>query len=56
MVKILPADAGDQGSVPRLGRSHEEGNGNPVLYFCLENSMGIGAWWATVHGVTKRHD
>ena len=29
------------------------GNGNPLQYACLENSMGRGAWWATVHGVTK---
>ena len=33
-----------------------EGNGNPLQYSCLENSMGGGAWWATVHGVTKELD
>ena len=38
---------------PRLGRSPEEGNGNPLQYSCLENSMDRGAWWATVHGVAK---
>ena len=35
------------------GRSPGEGNGNPLQYSCLENSMDGGAWWATVHGVTK---
>jgi len=35
------------------GRSPGEGNGNPVQYSCLENSMDRGAWWATVHGVAK---
>ena len=34
-------------------RSHGEGNGNPLQYSCLENSMDRGTWWATVHGVTK---
>ena len=43
----------DPGSIPRLGRSPREGNGNPLQYSCLENSMDGGAWWATVHGVTK---
>ena len=45
--------AGDPGSVPGLGRSPEEGNGYPLQYFYLENSMDRGAWWATVHGVIK---
>ena len=56
MVKNLHAnsgDTGDIGSVPGLGRFFGEGNGNPVQYSCLENSMDRGAWWATVHGVTK---
>ena len=44
-------NAGDLGLIPGLGRSFGEGNGNPLQYFCLENSMGRGAWWATVHGV-----
>jgi len=39
--------------IPGLGRSPGEGNGNPFLYSCLENSMDKGAWWATVHGVAK---
>ena len=41
------------GSVPGWGRSPRGGNGNPVHYFCLENSMDRGAWRAIVHGVTK---
>ena len=56
MVKNLSADAGntrDVGSIPGLGRSPGEGNGNPLQYSCLENHMDRGAWWATVHGVTK---
>ena len=46
-------DVGDVGSIPRLGRSPGEGNGNPLRYSCLENPTDRGAWWATVHGVTK---
>ena len=41
------------GSILGLGRSPGVGHGNPLQYSCLENSMDIGAWWATVHGVTK---
>ena len=44
---------GDGGSIPRSGRSPGEGNSNSLQYSCLENSMDRGAWWATVHGVTK---
>ena len=43
----------DPGSIPGLGRSPGEGNGNPLQCSCLKNSMDRGAWWATVHGVTK---
>ena len=43
----------DQGSIPGSGRSPGEGNGNPLQYSCLKNSIDGGAWWATVHGVTK---
>ena len=53
MVKNLPSMQGDLGSIPGLGRSPKEGNGYPLQYSCLENSMDRGAWWATVHGVTK---
>ena len=44
-------NAGDRGSIPESGRSPGEGNGYPLQYSCLENSMDIGAWLATVHGV-----
>ena len=44
---------GDLGLIPGSGRSPGEGNGNPLQYSCLENSMDRGAWWATVHEVTK---
>ena len=42
--------------IPGLGRSPGIGNGNPLQYSCLENSMDRGAWWATVHEVTKESD
>ena len=54
--KEFACDAGDTGSVPGLGRSPGEGNGNTLQYSCLENSMDRGAWKATVHGVTKQSD
>ena len=48
---------GDLGLIPGSGRSPGEGNGNPLQYSCLENSMDRGAWWATVHGSQRlRHD
>ena len=54
MVKNLPAGSGDDaGSVPESGRSPGEGNGNPLQYSCLENSMDRGAWQCTGHGVSK---
>ena len=56
MVKNLPAnaeDARDAGLIPGLGRSPGAGNGSPLQYSCLENSMGRGALWATVHGAAK---
>ena len=46
-------NGGDQGSVPVLGRSPGEGNSYPLQYSCLENFKDRGAWWATVHRVTK---
>ena len=49
VVKNPPANAGDVGSIPGLGRSPGEGNGNPVQYACLGNPMDRGAWQATVH-------
>jgi len=54
--KESACNAGDPGSIPGLGRSPEEGNGNPLQYCCLENAMDKGAWWAIVHGIAKRHD
>ena len=53
MVKNLPANAGDAGSIPGSGRSPRGGNGNALRYSCLETPMNRGVWWATVHGVTK---
>ena len=49
MIKNLPANAGDTGLITGLGRSPGGGNGNPLQYTGLENSMDRGAWWATVH-------
>ena len=46
-------NAGDLCLIPGLGRSPGEGNGSPLKYSCLENSMDRGAWWAPVHGVAK---
>ena len=44
----------DTGSIPGSERSPGGGHGNPLQYSCLENLMDRGAWWATVHGVSKR--
>ena len=52
-VKASACNVGDLGSIPGLGRSPGEGQGNPLQYACLENPMDGGAWWATVHGVAK---
>ena len=52
MVKNPPANAVDTGSIPGLGRSPGEGNGNPFPYF-VRNPMDRGAWQATVHGVAE---
>ena len=51
--KASVCNAGDPGLIPGLGRSSGEGNGNPLQYACLENSMYRRVWQATVHGVTK---
>ena len=56
VVKNPPASAGDirdTGSIPKLGRSPREGNGNPLQYSCPENPMDRVTWWATVRGVAK---
>ena len=51
---VNAGDARDKCSIPGSGRSPGGGHGNPLQYSCLEHSMDRGAWWATVHGVTKR--
>ena len=56
VVKNLPANAGDVGSVPGSERSPGEGNGNPSQSSCLGNPTERGAWQATVHGVAKELD
>ena len=53
-VKASACNVGDLGLIPGSGRSPGEGNGNPLQYSCLENSMDRGAWWATVHGSQSR--
>ena len=50
MVKSLPANSGDAGSIPGLERSPGEGKGYLLQYSCLENSIDRGSWQATVHG------
>ena len=59
MVKNLPVnaeDTADMGSIPGSERSPGAGNGNPLQYSCLEDSMDRGAWWASVHGVVRKSD
>ena len=51
--KASAYNAGDPGSIPGYGRSPGERNGKPLQYSCLENPMDGGAWWPTVHGVSK---
>ena len=56
LVKNPPANAEDirdKGSISGSGRSPGGGHGNPLQYFCLENPIDGGAWWAVVHGVTE---
>ena len=55
--KESTCNAGDPGSIPRLGRSPGEGNGNPLQYSCPENRSDRGAWQVTVHRAAMvRHD
>ena len=59
MIKSVSGNAGDSKDVdliPGSGKSPRVGNGNPLQYSCLENSMDRGTWWATAHGVTKRNN
>ena len=51
--KVSVYNTEDPGSIPGVGRSFGEGNGNPLKYYCLENPIERGAWWAIDHGVTK---
>ena len=53
VVKNPPANAGDKGLIPGLGRSPRDENGNPRQYSCLGNPMDRGVWRATVHGMAK---
>ena len=53
VLKNQPVYAGDAGSIPGSERSPGIGSGNPLQYSCLGNSMGRGAWWATVHDIAK---
>ena len=53
VIKNQPANAEDVGSIPGLGKCPGEGNGNPLQYSCLKNSMDRGAWQTAVNGVTK---
>jgi len=56
VIKNLPVNVGDAGSIPGLGRSPGKGNGNPLQCPCLGSLLDRGAWWAPVHGVTKELD
>ena len=56
VVRNPPANVGDMGSIPGLGRSPGGGNDKPSQYSCLENPMEKGAWQDTVHGVAKKSD
>ena len=53
MVQWLTSQAENTDSIPELGRSPGEGNGNSFQYSCLENLMDRGVWQATVHGVAR---
>ena len=53
IVKNLPANVGDTGSIPGSKRSPGEGNGNPLHYSCLGNPMDIGVWQSIAHDITK---
>ena len=53
-VKTSACNVEDLGSIPGLGRSAGEGNGNPLQCSCLENPVDGEARWATVHGVAKK--
>jgi len=50
---VNAADPGDLGLIPGSGRCPRGGNGNPLQYYCLENCMARGTWWATIHRFAK---
>ena len=52
--RVSAYNAGDPGSIPGSGRSPGEGNDNPLQHSRLENPVYRGAWWAAIHGVTRR--
>ena len=54
--KESACNVGDLSLIPGMGRSPGEGNGDPLQYLCLENSMDREAWWATVYGISKESD
>ena len=54
--KNQPANTRDASLILGSGKSHGEGNGNPLQYSCLGNPMDRGTWWATVCGITKESD
>ena len=56
VVKNLPANVEDAGSISGSGRSPGERNGNPLQYSCMGNPTDRGVWWAIVHGVAKESD
>ena len=56
VLRKLPADAGNLGLIAASGRSPGKGNGNLLQDSCLGNPMNRGAWWASIHGVTKDSD
>ena len=56
MVKNLHVSVGDVSLIPGSGRFPGEGNGNPLQYSCLGNSMDRGVWWGIVQGVAKESD
>ena len=56
VVKNLPANAGDPGSIPGSERSAGEGNGNPLQYACMGNPMDRGLWWVVVHRAANESD
>ena len=56
MIKNLSANAGDVGSISRSGRSPGEGTGNSLQYYCLENTMERGDWWASMGSQRVGHN